>query len=162
MATWAVGKFGEDTSHSALAVVEGGAELFVGDSEGVLVHFWEGVVGRAHVVGEIGADELWGGRGIAGFGGGSLGWRGGVALGGKERIHWVGEMYWKERCKFIIQFFTSFELIPLAVGSVLWWATQRPTAQTSPTTGNHWLFPNRGIGAISPYPPYIQFPASRR
>jgi len=47
--------------------------LFVGDSEGVSVHLWEGIVGRAHVAGKVGTDELRGGIGIAGFGGGGGG-----------------------------------------------------------------------------------------
>ena len=78
-------------SHSALAEVEGGAELLVGDSEGVLVHVREGVVGRAHVGGKVGADELWGGVGVAGFG--LYGRRVGLTLRGigsvdEERVHW--------------------------------------------------------------------------
>ena len=79
----------------------------------------------------------------------------------------------RERCKFIIQFLHRLvrlwsglgcggrrhnAVIPLAV----WWAAQRPTAQTELITGNPWSFPNRVIGAIGPYPPYTQFPASRR
>ena len=49
------------TLHSALAEIERGTELFVGDSKCMLIDFWEGVVGCSHVGGKVCADEFRGG-----------------------------------------------------------------------------------------------------